>query len=119
MRLDAEISDTILKDVVTNAADPSGPAGHPSLLGNQLLNHFNIVFDNLRGEICLTPNGSSSTVVQKEGIRTKKNPVKKITGRRFYFSACFSLWFPGAWFPRRKGHPARPPGFRRIPLIHS
>jgi len=56
VRLDAIIAGVEFKDIVTNAADPSNPQGRPSLFGNQLLNHFNVILDNQKGEIYLKPN---------------------------------------------------------------
>lgn len=44
------------RDIVTNAANPAKPAGRPSLLGNELLNHFNFILDNQQGVIYLKPN---------------------------------------------------------------
>lgn len=45
------------KDVVTNAEDPSINTGNRgSLLGNELLNHFNVILDNPNGLIYLKPN---------------------------------------------------------------
>jgi hypothetical protein len=56
VRLDAIIAEIEFKDIVTNAADPSNPQGRPTLFGNQLLNHFNVILDNRKGEIYLKPN---------------------------------------------------------------
>ena len=44
------------RDVVTNAVDPSRQTGRQSLLGNELLNHFNVILDNPNGTIYLKPN---------------------------------------------------------------
>lgn len=56
IRLDAKIAGVDFKDIVTNAADPSHPQGRPSLFGNQVLNHFNVILDNQQGAIYLKPN---------------------------------------------------------------
>lgn len=62
VQLDATIAGVVFKDIVTNAADPTKPAARRagSLFGNQLLNHFNIIFDNLNGYIYLKPNSRSN-----------------------------------------------------------
>ncbi|MCW3119038.1 MAG: hypothetical protein JWM28_3120 [Chitinophagaceae bacterium] len=44
------------RDIVTNAANPAKPSGRQSLLGNELLNHFNVILDNQQGIIYLKPN---------------------------------------------------------------
>lgn len=44
------------KEIVTNAADPTKPAGRPTLFGNQILNQFNVILDNQNGTIYLKPN---------------------------------------------------------------
>jgi hypothetical protein len=56
IRLDASIAGIQFKDIVTNAANPSKPNGRPSLFGNQILNHFNVILDNKNGFIYLKPN---------------------------------------------------------------
>lgn len=56
IRLNAFIAGTEFKDIVTNAADPAKPNGRPSLFGNQILNHFNVVLDNKNGTLYLKPN---------------------------------------------------------------
>lgn len=56
VRLDAVIGGTVFKDIVTNAADPVKPQGRPTLFGNQVLNHFNVILDNQKGVIYLKPN---------------------------------------------------------------
>lgn len=60
IRLDAIIAGTVFKDIVTNAADPTKPAGRPTLFGNQILNHFNIILDNRKGYIYLKKNSRSN-----------------------------------------------------------
>jgi hypothetical protein len=57
VQLDAWIAGTVFKDIVTNAADPAKPTGRPTLFGNQVLNHFNVILDNRKGELYLKPNG--------------------------------------------------------------
>jgi predicted aspartyl protease len=59
IRLDAIIAKTKIKDIVTNAADPASPQGRPSLFGNQILNHFNVILDNQDGWLYLKPNNRS------------------------------------------------------------
>jgi hypothetical protein len=56
IRLDASIAGVEFKDIVTNAADPAKPNGRPSLFGNQILNHFNVILDNQEGFLYLKPN---------------------------------------------------------------
>ena len=56
IRMDATIAGKEFKDIVTNAANPSKPAGRPTLFGNQILNHFNVILDNQNGFIYLKPN---------------------------------------------------------------
>jgi hypothetical protein len=43
-------------DIVTNAQDPKSNSSRPTLLGNELLNHFNVILDNPNGIIYLKPN---------------------------------------------------------------
>ncbi|KQC01751.1 pepsin/retropepsin-like aspartic protease family protein [Pedobacter sp. Hv1] len=43
-------------DIVTNAQSPKSNSERPTLLGNELLNHFNVVLDNVNGIIYLKPN---------------------------------------------------------------
>jgi hypothetical protein len=57
VKVDAVIGGHVFKDIVTNAADPSKPNGRPTLFGNQILNHFNVILDNRKGNIYLKPNG--------------------------------------------------------------
>lgn len=56
VRLDAIIAGQKIKDVVTNAANPDNPQGRPSLFGNQILNHFNVILDNKNGVLYLKSN---------------------------------------------------------------
>lgn len=56
IRLDATIAGVTFKDIVTNAADPSHPQGRTTLFGNQILNHFNVILDNLNGILYLKAN---------------------------------------------------------------
>jgi hypothetical protein len=56
VRLDAAIAGTRFMDIVTNAADPEKPGGRPSLFGNQILSHFNVILDNINGFIYLKSN---------------------------------------------------------------
>jgi hypothetical protein len=56
VQLNAWIAGTEFKNIVTNAADPSKPAGRPTLFGNQVLNHFNVILDNQQGYIYLKKN---------------------------------------------------------------
>lgn len=61
VRLDAEIIGVRFPDIVTNAHDPAHPEGSRStLVGNQILNHFNVILDNLHGLIYLKPNSRSN-----------------------------------------------------------
>jgi hypothetical protein len=56
VRLDAIIGGVVISDIVTNAANPAQPQGRPTLFGNQILNHFNVILDNQKGVIYLKPN---------------------------------------------------------------
>jgi hypothetical protein len=62
VRLDATIAGVVFKDIVTNAADPTKPIARKagSLFGNQVLNHFNVIFDNRDGYIYLKPNSRTN-----------------------------------------------------------
>jgi len=60
IRLDAVIAKTKIRDIITNAADPAIPQGRPSLFGNQILNHFNVILDNKDGWIYLKPNSRAT-----------------------------------------------------------
>jgi hypothetical protein len=44
------------KEIVTNAEHPSRNTDRGSILGNELLNHFNVILDNPNGLIYLKPN---------------------------------------------------------------
>lgn len=50
------------KYVVTNAEDPASKADRGSLLGNELLNHFNVILDNPNGMIYLKPNAMPNKI---------------------------------------------------------
>jgi hypothetical protein len=56
VRLDAIIAGQKFSDIVTNAADPANPQSRPTLFGNQILSHFNIILDNRSGIIYLKAN---------------------------------------------------------------
>lgn len=56
VRLDAMVGGVNFKDIVTNAADPAKPQGRCTLLGNQLLSHFNVILDNKEKKIYLKLN---------------------------------------------------------------
>lgn len=43
-------------DIVTNVQNPQSNSSRPTLLGNELLNHFNVILDNPNGLIYLKPN---------------------------------------------------------------
>ena len=60
VRLNAAIAGVEFKDIVTNAADPAKPGNRPSLFGNQILNHFNVILDNQKGFIYLKPNSRTN-----------------------------------------------------------
>jgi hypothetical protein len=78
VRLDATIAGVKFKDIVTNAADPSKPAARKagSLFGNQILNHFNLILDNLNGYIYLKPN--SRTNEPYASYKDYKKEMKKL-----------------------------------------
>ncbi|HEX4263447.1 MAG TPA: retropepsin-like aspartic protease [Verrucomicrobiae bacterium] len=74
VRLNAKLGGVTFKDIVTSAADPAKPSGRRTLLGNQILNHFNLVLDNINGNIYLKPNGRQNEAYSnyeryKAGIR--------------------------------------------------
>ncbi len=79
VRLNADIAGVHFKDLVTNAADPAKPNGRPSLFGNQVLSHFNMILDNKAGHLYLKPNGRVNEPVfdynayQKEMEKSKAN----------------------------------------------
>lgn len=78
VRLDATIAGVEFKDIVTNAADPTKPAARKagSLFGNQILNHFNVILDNINGYIYLKPN--SRTNEPYANIKDYENEMKKL-----------------------------------------
>jgi hypothetical protein len=51
-----KIGTRTFRDIVTNANDPQHPNGKQSLIGNQLLNQFNVILDNRNAVIYLKPN---------------------------------------------------------------
>jgi hypothetical protein len=53
---EVKIAGVAFPDVVTNANDPAHPNGKQSLIGNELLNQFNLVLDNRNGLLYLKPN---------------------------------------------------------------
>jgi hypothetical protein len=60
IRLDATIAGVEFKDIVTNAADPANPARRGTLFGSEILNHFNIILDNIKGMLYLKPNSRAN-----------------------------------------------------------
>lgn len=62
IRLDATIAGITFKDILTRASDPTKPAARraTTLFGNEVLNHFNIILDNPKGNLYLKPNGRSN-----------------------------------------------------------
>jgi hypothetical protein len=62
VRLDATIAGIEFKDIVTNAADPSKPVARRTgtKFGNEILNHFNVILDNLNGFLYLKPNSRTN-----------------------------------------------------------
>ncbi|QHS59072.1 retropepsin-like aspartic protease [Chitinophaga agri] len=60
VRLNAEIAGVKFPDIVTNAQDPNMPgSSRPTLIGNQVLSHFNVILDNRQGFIYLKLNSRS------------------------------------------------------------
>jgi hypothetical protein len=53
---EVRIGSRIFRNILTNANDPSHPNGKQSLMGNEVLNQFNVVLDNRQGMIYLKPN---------------------------------------------------------------
>jgi len=53
---EVQIGSKTFKDIVTNVNNPRHPHPKQSLLGNQLLNQFNLILDNHNGMIYLKPN---------------------------------------------------------------
>lgn len=78
VRLDATIAGVEFKDIVTNAADPTKPAARKagSLFGNQILNHFNVILDNINGYIYLKPNSRSNEPYAN--VKDYENEMKKL-----------------------------------------
>ncbi len=81
-------------DIVTNIQDPKSDAGRPTLLGNELLNHFNVVLDNPNGLIYLKPNS-----LQKKGYsdlsELKTTALYLLIGALFFLTAlviCIRKW---------------------------
>jgi len=64
---EVKIGKRIFRDIVTNANDPRHPNGKQSLLGNEVLNQFNLILDNHNGIIYLKPNS-----MQNENYATYK-----------------------------------------------
>lgn len=56
VRLNAVIAGVTFPDIVTNAHHPEKPGSRPTLFGNQVLNHFNVILDNREGMLYLKPN---------------------------------------------------------------
>jgi hypothetical protein len=77
IRLDATIAGVTFKDIVTRASDPTQPAARrtPTLFGNQVLNHFNVILDNQNGYIYLEPNSRSNEPYSN--YQNYKNEMKK------------------------------------------
>jgi hypothetical protein len=51
-----KIGTRVFRDIVTNANNPRHPNGKQSLIGNEVLNQFNVILDNHKGIIYLKPN---------------------------------------------------------------
>ena len=51
-----KLGDLTFRDIVTNARNPAHPNSKQSLLGNEILNHFNVILDNPNGIMYLKPN---------------------------------------------------------------
>ena len=54
---EVKIGNRIFRNIVTNANNPKYPNPKQSLLGNEILNQFNLVLDNRNAVIYLKPNG--------------------------------------------------------------
>lgn len=73
VRLDAIIGRVVIRDIVTNAANPAQPQGRPTLFGNQVLNHFNVILDNRKGLLYLKPNSRQNQPYSDyEGYRKQR-----------------------------------------------
>ena len=55
-----KIGNRTFRQILTNANDPTHPTGKQSLLGNQILNQFNLILDNPNGIIYLKPNNNQN-----------------------------------------------------------
>ncbi|WDF57171.1 pepsin/retropepsin-like aspartic protease family protein [Mucilaginibacter sp. KACC 22063] len=53
---EVRIGNRVFREIVTNANDPQHPNGKQSLIGNEVLNQFNVILDNQQGIIYLKPN---------------------------------------------------------------
>ena len=78
VRLDATVAGVTFKDIVTNAADPTKTATRRagSLLGNAILNHFNVLLDYRKGTIYLKPNGRNNEPYSD--FKSFENEMKKL-----------------------------------------
>ena len=57
---EVKIGDRSFSDILTNANDPARPTGKQSLLGNQVLNQFNVILDNPNAVMYLRPNSNQN-----------------------------------------------------------
>lgn len=55
-----KIGTRTFRNIVTNANDPQHPNGKQSLIGNELLNQFNVILDNRNSVIYLKPNANQN-----------------------------------------------------------
>jgi hypothetical protein len=53
---EVRIGSRTFRNILTNANDPGHPNGKQSLMGNEVLNQFNLILDNRQGIIYLKPN---------------------------------------------------------------
>lgn len=64
---EVRIGNRVFRDIITNANNPQHLNGKQSLMGNEVLNQFNVILDNHKGIIYLKPNG-----LQNEDYATYK-----------------------------------------------
>lgn len=72
---EVKIGNRIFRNIVTNANNPKYPNPKQSLLGNEILNQFNLVLDNRNAVIYLKPNG-----LQNEDYATYAEFKLQLTG---------------------------------------
>lgn len=96
---EVKIGNRVFKEIVTNVNDPKHPNAKQSLLGNEVLNQFNVVLDNHNGVIYLKPN-----MLQNEDYSTYRGFKEQMTLIILAALAVIGLLFFGIrkWLSYRK-----------------